>query len=142
MTTFTPFDTTGQRLIEGVHAFGTHAFKAFLTNTAPVNTNALYGDISSNEVANGNGYTTGGIALTITTGQTSGVAKATISADITWTATGSLGPFRYLVVVNTTPTSPLKPLWARYDYGSSVTLAINETFTADFDQTGGFFTEQ
>ena len=113
-----------------------------LTNTAPVATNTLYGDISGNEVASGNGYTTGGNSAALTSWtQTSGVAKLILANPATWTASGgTIGPFRYAVLYDTTPTSPLKPLIGWYDYGSSVTLASGEQFQVAFDATNGVFT--
>lgn len=143
MASYVKFDNGVKHLIDGKIAFGTDEFKALLTNTAPVVTNNLYGDISAAQVANGNGYTTGGATLTITTsvsGSGPATAKATVTSDITFTASGALGPFRYIVVYDNTTASPAKPLWCMYDYASSVTLATGETFTLDFDQSAGLFT--
>jgi hypothetical protein len=55
-----------------------------------------------------------------------------VVSDLTLTATGAVGPFRYIYVYNDTPTSPADPLIAYYDYGSSVTLNTGETLTLDF----------
>jgi len=52
-------------------------------------------------------------------------------------AGGSVGPFRYFVLVDTTPTSPLKPLVGWWDYGSSLTLATGESVTVDFSPATG-----
>jgi hypothetical protein len=53
--------------------------------------------------------------------------------DITFTASGgSIGPFRYAILYNDTPTSPADPLIQYWDYGSNVTLADGESFTVDF----------
>jgi hypothetical protein len=52
--------------------------------------------------------------------------------DIVWTASGSVGPFRYTIMYNDTPTSPADPLIAYWDYGSNVSLTTGETFTVDF----------
>jgi len=53
--------------------------------------------------------------------------------DVVITASGgTVGPFRYVVLMNTTPSSPLDPLIAYWDYGSAVTLNDGETFTIDF----------
>jgi hypothetical protein len=50
--------------------------------------NELFADVSANEIAAGNGYTAGGIALTgVTLTQAGGTVKFT-SAAATWTATG------------------------------------------------------
>jgi hypothetical protein len=43
-----------------------------------------------------------------------------------------VGPFRYAVIYNDTPTSPADPLIGYYDYTSAVTLQIGESFTVDF----------
>lgn len=120
--------------------WGTDIFYAMLTNTAPVATNTNYASISGTELANGNGYTTGGVALTTTSSsQTGGVEKLIISAaSPTWTATGSMGPFRYVVVYDFTATTPVaKPLLGWWDYGSSITLSSSQTFTLVFDSVNG-----
>ena len=52
-------------------------------------------------------------------------------------AGGPVGPFRYFVLVDTTPTTPDKPLIGWWDYGSSITLADGESITVDFSATDG-----
>jgi len=143
MATYNKHNIFTLDLINGVHQFNSHSFKILLTNTAPVATNSIRGDLT--ELATGNGYTQGaaGLALTLATNQTgaAGTARAVPSSDITVTATGSLGPFRYVDLYNDTPTSPADPLVSWWDYGSAITLAATETFTTDFDNTnsGGLF---
>jgi len=126
-------------ILNAVHNFGSHAFKTLLTNTLPTAANSLYSDLSGAEVANGNGYTTGGTSTPMSVSTASGVAKVT-ATDVVYTASGAVGPFRYADVYNTTPTSPLKPLISWFDYGSSLSLASGETFTVDFDGSAGLFT--
>lgn len=137
MATYNKFLQFTKDLIDGVHDLDGHVFKVLLVNTAPVNTNAVKADLT--EISAGNGYSAGGTATTITTSTSSGTAKAT-GTDVVFTATGSVGPFRYAVLYNDTPTSPADPLIAWWDYGSGVTLANGETFTIDFDGTNGVFT--
>lgn len=62
-------------------------------------TNEVWADVSANEIANGNGYTTGGGTLTgVALTQASGTVKFTSSA-FTWTASGgSIPAWRYGVV--------------------------------------------
>lgn len=92
------------------------------------------------QIGAGNGYTTGGTATSMSTSTSSGTAKVT-GTDVVFTASGgSVGPFRYAVLYNDSPTSPADPLMAWWDYGSSVTLADTETFTVDFDATNGIAT--
>lgn len=139
MATYNKFLQFTKDLIDGVHDFDAHTFKLMLTNTAPVNTNTIKADIT--EISAGNGYTAGGAAVTITTATSSGTAKVTVTSDVVFTASGgSIGPFRYAVLYNDSPTSPAKPLIAWWDYGSSITLNSAETLTADFDQVNGVLT--
>ena len=145
MASFNKFNQFVEDVAHGAHDLKTgtsQVFKVMLTNTAPVASNAVYGDISGNEVANGNGYTTGGISGgTVTGSQTSGTFKFVLGTDPVWTcATAPMGPFRYAVLYNSTQTTPLKPLVGWWDYGSAVTLQIGETFTVDLDQTNGVLT--
>lgn len=139
MATFSKFNQFVLDLVNGVHNFNSgHVFKVVLSNTAPSSGNTILSNIT--QIANGNGYTTGGATVTVTTSASGGVAKVTISADPSWTASGSVGPFRYAVLYNDTPTSPADPLIGYWDNGSSITLASGDTFTVDYDQTNGVFT--
>ena len=137
MATANKFQVFTKNLIDGVHNFATHTFKVALSNTAPVAANTILANIT--QIANGNGYTTGGSTTAMTTSTSSGTAKAT-AADVTFTATGAMGPLRYATLYNDTPTSPADPLILWWDYGSSITLAATETCTVDFDGTNGVAT--
>lgn len=138
MASYNKFNQFTKDLIDGVHQFGSHSFKVLLTNTAPVATNAVKGDLT--EISAGNGYSAGGAATTMSDSTSSGTAKAT-AADVTFTANGgSIGPFRYAVLYNDTPSSPLKPLVGWWDYGAALTLTDGNQFVVDFDGTNGVFT--
>lgn len=137
MATYNKFNQFTKDLVDGVHDFDAHTFKVMLTNTAPVATNTVKANLT--EISAGNGYTAGGTATTIGTSTSSGTAKIT-GTDVIFTATGAVGPFRYVVLYNDTPTSPADPLISWYDYGSSISLASGETFTVDFDATNGIYT--
>lgn len=137
MATYNKFNVYVEDLVEGVHDWDAHTFKLLLTNTAPVATNTVKANLT--EITAGNGYTAGGGTTTITTSQASGVAKA-VGTDVTWTASGgTIGPFRYVVLYNDTPTSPADPLVAWWDYGSAITLNSGDSFTADVNPTNGFW---
>lgn len=124
---------------EKIHNLGADTIKVLLTNTAPTAANATKSALT--EISAGNGYTAGGTAATISSSAQSGGTYKLVLADVVFTASGgSIGPFRYAVVYNDTPTSPADPLIQSYDYGSSITLADGETFTVDFDATNGVLT--
>lgn len=137
MATYNKFNAFVANTANGLVNFGSDTFKIMLTNTAPVATNSVYTDISSNELASGAGYTTGGASVTLTSSaQTSGTYKYIASAaNPTWTATGSMGPFRYAVIYDSSAAT--KTLVGWWDYGSSVTLASTNTFTVSLDGTNG-----
>lgn len=140
VATFNKFNQFTQDLANKKHDLSADVMKVMLTNTAPLATNAIKADII--EIAAGNGYTAGGNAAAITSStQTSGVLKWILANPATWTAAvGSIGPFRYAVLYNDTPTIPAKPLIGWYDYGSAVTLAVGEQFQVAFDAVNGVFT--
>lgn len=135
MATYNKVNIFVEDQFEGVHDWDAHTFKVMLTNSAPVATNSIKTDLT--EISAGNGYTAGGTATTITTSRSSGTFKA-VGTDVVFTASGgTIGPFRYAVLYNDTPTSPADPLVSWWDYGSSITLNSGETFTVDFDATNG-----
>ncbi len=132
MAAFSKYNCFVENIAEKVHNLGADTLKVALTNTAPnAATHAVLADIA--EISAGNGYTAGGNQTTQSSSAQTGGVYTLVSADpATWTATGgSIGPFRYAVLYNDTPTSPLKPLIGWWDYGSSVTLATGETFKVD-----------
>lgn len=128
-----------ENLAEGVHDLGSDTIKVMLTNASPSATDTTKANLT--EISSGNGYTAGGTQATISaSAQTSGTYKLTL-ADVVFTASGgTIGPFRYAVLYNDTPTSPADPLILYYDYGSSLTLANGESITVDFDGSSGVLT--
>ena len=139
MAAFQKFNAFVEHLAEKVHNLGADTLKVLLTNTAPVATNSVKADLT--EISAGNGYTAGGTAASITSSsQTSGTYKLVLG-DVVFTASGgTIGPFRYAVLYNDTPTSPADPLIGFWDYGSSITLNDTEPFTVDYDPTNGVLT--
>lgn len=132
MASFVKYQCFVENVAEKVHNLASDTLKVALTNTAPnVATHAVLGDIT--ELAAGNGYTAGGNQTVQSSSAQSGGVYTLASADpATWVASGgNIGPFRYAVLYNSSPTSPLKPLIGYWDYGSSITLAPGETFTVD-----------
>lgn len=139
MAAFQKFNCFTTDLTNAKHDFSSHTYKVMLTLTPPVATNTIKGNLT--EIAAGNGYTAGGITVTVTKSNSSGVEKITFSGDPQWTASGgAMAGFRYAVIYNDTQSSPVDPLVGFYDYGSTVNLNVGESFTVDFDQTNGVFT--
>jgi hypothetical protein len=137
MASFQKFNQFAEDVYEKVHNMGADQFTIALTNTAPVAANSVIADITEISYTNLSSRN----VTTSSSVQTSGSYKL-ILADLVLTASGSVGPFRYVVLYNNTPSSPLDPLVGFYDYGSSISLANGETFTVDFDGSGGAITHQ
>lgn len=132
MATFNKFNQFVGDIGLKVHNLDTDAIKVYLSNTAPnAATMAVKADLA--EITTGNGYA-GPIDIAAAYSQSGGVGTLT-STDQVVTATGAIGPFRYVVMFNDTPTSPAKPLIGWWDYGSAISLATGETFTVDFGAT-------
>ena len=134
MASYVKYQDFAEQLCKGVHQLHAagHTLKVALTNTAPnVATHTVLANIT--EIGAGSGYTAGGIDVQNDLTETGGTA--TVSAvDVVFTASGgTIGPFRYVVLYNDTPTSPADPLIAYWDYGSGgVSLLTGETLTVDF----------
>jgi hypothetical protein len=146
MATYTKFNQFVSDLLNGKHALQggspTHTLKLALTNTAPnAATGAVFADIT--EIAAGNGYAAGGASAANVSAASAGTETVT-GTNITWTASGgTIGPFRYCVLYNVTQTTPVKPLVAYWDYGSSLTLNSGDSFTVKFNNgssSGTIFT--
>jgi hypothetical protein len=136
MAVFNKFDSFVEAVAEKVHNLGSDQLTIALTNTAPVAGNSLLANITEITYTN---LSTRNLTTTASS-QTAGLYKLVVS-DITLTSTGgSTGPFRYVVVYNSTAAGG--PLIGFFDYGSSITLLSGESLTVDFDQTNGLLTIQ
>ena len=139
MATFVFFHEFKKYLGDGTIDLDSHTFKAVLTNTAPtVGTDDQLADIS--QIANGNGYTTGGQALTSVSWTETGAGRGVWrwnAADFTWTASGgSIGPFRYVVIYDDTAAGD--ELVGHFDYGTNITITDGNAFTVDIGTNGIF----
>jgi hypothetical protein len=125
---FAKFHSFVEALAEKVHNLGSDQLVVALTNTAPTSANTVLSDITQVAYT----YCSSRNLTTSSSSQTSGTYSLVL-ADLTLTATGGgIGPFRYVVIYNDTPTSPADPLIGYYDYGSSITVADTESFVIDF----------
>lgn len=87
------------------------------------------------EVANGNGYTTGGYTLLSPTVTYSASGNKTVldAADPTWTASGAGFAASDAVFIDTTSDNLME--WLAF--GSTITLASGDTLTINIDATNG-----
>ena len=135
MATQQQFHQFWEDLAHGVHDFSSDDIRAVLSNVAPDPAgDAVLADIT--QVANGNGYTTGGVTLSLTSsGQTSGVYLY-IPADnpTAWTASGAGITWRYVVFYNDTATGD--PLISWIDRGTSVNTPAGTSIPLNFGAEG------
>lgn len=133
MASYVKYESAIENIVNKIiDFFGTQdTFKAMLTNAAPnVATHAVKADVT--EISAGNGYTAGGEDTQNDSTRSGGTVTET-AVDIVWTCVSSaMAAFRYVVRYDDTPTSPADPLLNYWDYGSSLTLQVGETFTLDF----------
>jgi hypothetical protein len=126
MAAFNKFQQFVEDLADKVHNLSSDTLEFYLSNAAPsASLDAVKADLA--EITNQNGYTAP-VDTQNTGSQTTGTYTLTGTAA-TVTASGAVGPFQYVVLQNTTPSSPLDPLIGWWDYASAITLANGETFT-------------
>lgn len=132
MATFNKFNSFVDAVAAGTHAQvladpGTDTVRVYLSNTAPSATlDLLKADLA--EITNQNGYTAP-VDVQNTASTTTGTITV-VGVDVVITASGTVGPFQYVVLYNDTATDD--PLIGWWDYGSPITLNDGETFTVDF----------
>lgn len=103
----------------------------YLSNAVPsASLDAVKADLA--EIATGFGYT--GPQDTLNTGaEATGTYTLTGTKVVITASGGSIGPFQYVVLQNTTPVTPLDPLIGWWDYGSALTLLAGESFSVKFN---------
>lgn len=131
MAAYNKFQPFVEALAEEKHNLQSDTLMVALTNTAPNATDALLSQISQISYT----YCSSRVLTVSSSAQTSGTYRLLV-ADLTLTATGgAVGPFRYIVVYNSS--APSSELVGYYDYGSSITLADGESLLLDFDGVNG-----
>ena len=116
------------------HNLNTDALHVYLSNTTPdAAADAVKADLA--EIAGGNGYTADGVDTLNTWAEAAGTGTLTGTKAV-WTATGgSMAAFRYVVLMNFTQSSPVKPLLWWWDYLSALTLLVGESFSVKFNNS-------
>lgn len=138
MAVYNKFNAFVSDVLKGVHNFtsdSTCTVTIALSAAAnpPVATNSVLGDITQVSYTN----LSSRVITGVTANQVSGTATLT-SNDLVLSATGTVAAFRYLILYNADPVSPLNPLIGWYDYGTDLVLSTGDSLTIDF--TVGFAT--
>ncbi len=137
MAIFNKFNSFVSDCAQKVHNLNSDTLKIMLTNAVPVATNTINANLT--EISNGNGYVTGGATVAFVSGNDVSGTYKLILGQPAWTASGgSIGPFEYAVLYNSSTASGNLIGW--WDYGTSITLTNGNTFTVATDQTNGVLT--
>jgi hypothetical protein len=139
VASFVKYNAFIDELAKAGHNLATAVFKAALTNTAPTAaSDTVWNTTVAPPPAAAAGYTAGGNTLTTSSAATTAGTFKLVLADTVFTAAaGSIGPFRYVIIYNSSATNKLV---GYYDNAASVTLADTDTFTTDLDQANGVLT--
>jgi hypothetical protein len=143
MAAYNKVNITVQDFARAIHNFSTTTLlKVMLTNTLPTSSMTTSTDIT--EISTGNGYAARGATVSLTSAiQSSGTYKLVANALTFTAAGGTIGPFRYQVLINSTAitsstiSGSTAPIIGFYDYGSAITLNDTETFTMTWDASSG-----
>lgn len=130
MAAYNKFQAFVENIAEGVHNLETGTLTVALcaAANAPVATNTVLANLTQATYTN----LSSRVLTTSSSSQTTGTYSLVLADKVLTASGGSVGPFRYAVIYNDTPTSPADPLICWFDYGSDITLADGETFTLDF----------
>lgn len=132
MATYTKFNSFVEAMAEKKHNLGSDTLTVALTAAAnpPLAANTVLADLTQISYTNCSAR-----AITVSASSQTGGTYKLVCDDLTLTASGAVGPFRYVVIYNDTASND--ELICFFDYGSEVTLASGETFRLDFDASNG-----
>ena len=130
MAAWNKFNIGVQNLGRGVYNLNSDTLKVCLTDTLPVAANSVLADIT--QIAAGNGYVSGGNAVSTTAySQVGGVGTLT-GSNVTFTASGgAIAQFRYAVLYDSTASGG--PLIAWFDSGAEQNLASGSSMVLQWN---------
>jgi hypothetical protein len=145
MSSFNKFNVFVKALAEKNHNLASDALKVYLSNQVPngsthLTYNGTTGGTAPAEIVAGNGYVAGGnTASLVSSAQSDGLYRLILADPNIWTASGgSIGPFRYFILWNSS--IAVNNLIGWWDYGSIITLNNGQGFLVDLNQTNGVLT--
>ena len=133
MATFSKINSFVENLAEKQIDLSGAGLTIALTNTAHTSTWDELSDLTEISYTN----LSSRVITVSASSQTAGTYKL-VCDDLTLTASGAVGPFRYIYIYDDGSTND--KLIAYYDYGSEVTMADGDTFKIDFDGSAGVLT--
>lgn len=134
MASFVKIDSFVENLAEKLIDLSGAALTIALTNTAHTAAWDELADLTQVSYTN----LSSRVITVSTSAQTSGTYKL-VCADLVLTASGAVGPFRYVYIYDDSSTGD--KLVAYYDYGESITLnESGDKFTINFDGSAGVLT--
>lgn len=133
MASFVKINSFVENVAEGKINLGGTGLTLALTNTAHTAAWDELADLTQVSYT----YLSARVLTVSASSQTSGTYKLVID-DITLTATGTVGPFRYIYIYDDASTGD--KLIGYYDYGSSITMENGDTLLINFDGTNGVIT--
>lgn len=140
--TFTLYNSVAELIADGTIDLDSDTFSLILVTSSytPNLAHDEYSDVSGSEVANANGYTTGGSALTsVTWGQTGGIATFD-SDNVVWTATGGSITARYAILKDDTSTNDKLIGYVLLDTApADLTATAGNTLTVGPHVSNGWF---
>lgn len=135
------YNSAKEYIGDGTIDLDTHTFKcALFTSSSNANTltNSTLSQLT-NQVANANGYTTGGNTLTSVTWTQTGGTATFDAADTTWTASGGSITSRFAVIYDDTAASDELLCVCLLDTTpADVTATDGNTLTIQFNASGIF----
>ena len=131
--TFTKINSFVENLAEKLIDLSGNGLTVALTNTAHTATWDELADLSQVSYTN---LSTRVITVD-SSSQTSGTYTLKLT-DLVLTASGTVGPFRYIYIYDDNSTGD--KLIGYYDYGTAITMENTETLTLNFDGTNGVLT--
>lgn len=134
MATFVKVYSFPKALGDKIHNLGTDQLVVALSNTAPNLAHTQLSDLTQISYTNCSSRN----ITTTSFNQSSGTAKL-ILADLTLTASGTVGPFEWVWIYNDTATNDELIGYYAFPTGA-VTLASGETLVIDFDASNGALT--
>ena len=128
MATYNKFQCFLKDFVDDKHDFSNDTLKVALSSAA--NAPSASADTVLADITTIAAPAVDSVTLTTSSSGWAAGAFTVVTADKTLTASGAVGPFRYVIIYNDTAAND--PLICYFDYGSEVTLASGDTFKLDF----------